>query len=60
VALALKMIPPEVMADCRARAEQEDHLQKPAFRAMAVVVVLIWAVLAALIIAAVYRRWFPS
>lgn len=45
VALVLKMMPPEVMADARAAAEQAG--QKPVSRTAAVVIVLLWVLLAA-------------
>lgn len=48
VALALKLIPPEVMADSRAQAEEIMRRGKPVNRAAAVVIVLIWLLLAAL------------
>ncbi len=54
-ALALKMIPPEVMAECRAKAQTVMAEGKPVNRAAAVVIVLIWLALAALAIALVLR-----
>ena len=44
IALALKMIPSEVMADARQKAELELANGKPVNRVAAVVVVLIWIV----------------
>jgi uncharacterized membrane protein YkvA (DUF1232 family) len=49
--LALKMIPPEVMADSRTRAQETLANGKPISRAAAVVIVAIWLLLAALGIA---------
>ena len=46
--LALKMIPPEVMADSRGRAQEALANGKPVNRAAAVVIVGIWLLLAAL------------
>src|SRR5262249_44012957 len=46
IALALRMIPPDVMRECRKRA-QEAH-QRPISRGAAAVIVAIWLVLAAL------------
>jgi uncharacterized membrane protein YkvA (DUF1232 family) len=46
--LALKMIPAEVMADCRVRAADAIRQGKPVNRAAAVVIVGIWLLLAAL------------
>jgi len=50
VALALKMIPAEVMAECRIQADEIEREGKPVNRAAAVIVVLIWISLAALAI----------
>jgi len=49
--LALKLIPPAVMADSRARAQEMLANGKPVSRAAAVVIVLVWIGLAALGIA---------
>ncbi|HQE91165.1 MAG TPA: YkvA family protein [Anaerolineae bacterium] len=49
--LALKMIPPAVMADSRERAQTMMANGKPVNRAAAVVIVTIWLILAALGIA---------
>lgn len=49
--LALGMIPPEVMADSRARAQDALTNGKPVSRAAAVVIVAVWLLLAALGIA---------
>jgi uncharacterized membrane protein YkvA (DUF1232 family) len=46
--LALKLIPPEVMAEARARAQEVMAQGKPVSRATAVAVVAIWLLLAAL------------
>lgn len=45
--LALKMIPAQVMADSRKRAEEHIEAEKPLIRGMAVLVILIWILLAA-------------
>ena len=50
IALAIKMIPPAVMTECRARAQKVISDGKPVSRAAAVVVVVIWLLLAALCI----------
>jgi uncharacterized membrane protein YkvA (DUF1232 family) len=47
-ALAIRMVPADVMAECRARAEALAASGKPASRVAAVVIVCIWIVLAAL------------
>jgi len=55
VFLSLKLIPPEVMAECRLKAVEVIALGKPVNKVAAVVIVLIWIGLAALAIALVYR-----
>ncbi len=49
--LALKLIPPAVMADSRARAQEALASGRPVSRAAAIVIVLVWIGLAALGIA---------
>ena len=48
IALALRMIPSPVMAECRERAQLAMGQGKPVNRVAAVIIVLIWLVLAAL------------
>jgi uncharacterized membrane protein YkvA (DUF1232 family) len=48
--LALKLIPPQVMAECRARAQTAMRNGKPASRAAAAAIIIIWLVAAALIV----------
>ena len=48
IALALKMIPPEVMAECREKAKAVMSAGKPTNRIAAVVIIAIWLLLAAL------------
>jgi uncharacterized membrane protein YkvA (DUF1232 family) len=55
VALALKMIPPGVMAECRGKAQEIMLQGKPVNRAAAVVIILIWLSLAGLAIALILR-----
>ena len=55
VALALKMIPAEVMAECRDRARAAMSAGRPTNRVAAFVIVAIWLLLAALGIALVAR-----
>ena len=52
---ALKMIPTEVMAECRARAQEVMKQGKPINRAAAAVIIGIWLLLAALAVALVVR-----
>jgi uncharacterized membrane protein YkvA (DUF1232 family) len=55
ITLALKMIPPQVMADCRARAVEMMAQGKPVNKLAAAVIVLVWLGLAALAVVLVYR-----
>ena len=55
VALALKMIPAEVMAECRAQAQEVMRQGKPVNRVAAIVIAAIWVALAALGIVFVMR-----
>ncbi|MGE5716836.1 MAG: YkvA family protein [Acidobacteriota bacterium] len=48
IAVAIKLIPPEVLADCRSRAQASMASAKPVSRIAAVVIVGIWITLAAL------------
>lgn len=56
LALAIRMIPPEVLAECRARAEESAGESRPVNRVAAVVVVAVWISLAA-IAAWLVLRW---
>ena len=47
--LALKMIPPEVMAECRERAQAE-IIDRPVNRVAATVIIVLWLVIAGLLI----------
>ncbi len=53
--LALKMIPPQVMADCRARAQEELARAKPVNWVAAGVIIAVWIGLAALAVVIVWR-----
>lgn len=53
IALAIKMIPEAVLSECRARAQDMLSNGKPVSRIAAVVIVIIWLLLAALC-----ARWF--
>lgn len=55
VMLALKMIPVEVMAECRAQAQEVMRQGKPVNKVAAVVIAAIWVALAALGIVFVMR-----
>lgn len=53
--LALRMVPPEVMQECRARAAELMASGKPHSRAGAIAIVVIWLVLAGLFAVAAVR-----
>ena len=55
VALVLKMIPAEVMAECRAKASEVIKEGKPVNRIAAVVIISVWLLLSALTILLVLR-----
>jgi uncharacterized membrane protein YkvA (DUF1232 family) len=53
--LALKMIPPEVMADCRVRAREELARDKPVNWLAGAIIVAIWIGLAAMAVVVLWR-----
>jgi uncharacterized membrane protein YkvA (DUF1232 family) len=55
IALALRMIPPAVMAECREKAREAMALGKPANWAVAAAIIVIWLALAALGVLLVVR-----
>ena len=55
IALTLKLIPAQVMDECRAKARARAGQRAPASRVAAVVIVVIWIGLAALGVLAFYR-----
>jgi uncharacterized membrane protein YkvA (DUF1232 family) len=55
ISIALRMIPPPVLAECRGKARTVLEQGKPTNRAAAVVIVGIWLLLAALAIVLVAR-----
>lgn len=55
IKVAIGMIPPEVMRDCREKAHTMFPNGKPVNRVAAAVIVLVWLVLAILIISQVLR-----
>lgn len=50
IILALKLIPPQIMAECRTRAQATIRNGKPASRVAAAVIIVIWLAAAALIV----------
>jgi uncharacterized membrane protein YkvA (DUF1232 family) len=59
IALALKMVPPPIMAECRVRAKEVMAQGKPVNRAAAAVIIAIWLLLAALGIFLLARLFAP-
>jgi uncharacterized membrane protein YkvA (DUF1232 family) len=59
IALAIKLVPPFVLAECRVRA-QEVMVSSPVSRAAGAVIVIIWLVLAALCIMWTYEVFMPA
>ena len=57
IALAIRMIPAPVLAECRARARELADAGMPASRIAAVVIVVIWLALAAWFIAWAYEAF---
>lgn len=53
IALAVRMIPNDVLADCRVRAQTPS--KGPASRRAAAVIITIWVIAASLLIASLYR-----
>lgn len=51
IALLLRLIPPEVMAECRARAAEALAGSRPVSRGAAVVIVILWVGLITLMVA---------
>jgi uncharacterized membrane protein YkvA (DUF1232 family) len=56
--LALKLVPPEVITESRARAASALEGELPVNRTAAVVIVLVWVVCAALLVAWIYSAVF--
>jgi len=60
IALAIKLIPPPVLAECRARAQETMRDGQPASRAAATVIVVIWLALVALCIVWAYKAFIST
>jgi uncharacterized membrane protein YkvA (DUF1232 family) len=56
IVLAIRLIPPDILGECRLRAQEELRQGKPVNRIAAGVIVAIWVLLAALAIWLVARR----
>lgn len=59
IALAIKMISPSVLVECRARAQGAMLNGKPVSRIAGAVIVVIWVTLAALCIVWAYEAFMP-
>ncbi len=57
IALAIKLVPHQVLAECRARAQETTQNGKPVSRVAGAVIVVIWLVLAALCIVWAYEAF---
>jgi len=57
ITLALKLVPPQVLEECRARAQETMHNGKPASRIAAAVIIAIWLTIAALGIMWAYHAY---
>lgn len=57
IALAIKLVPDSVLAECRARAQETIQNGKPVSRAAGAVVVVIWLVLAGLCVVWAYKAF---
>ena len=53
VALALRLVPPQVLTECRVQAAARPPLVKPHVRAGALLIILLWLLLALLL----WRWW---
>ncbi|HSM97446.1 MAG TPA: YkvA family protein [Gallionella sp.] len=60
IALAIKLVPPAVLAECRAQAQEAMANGKPVSRVAGAVVVMIWVALAALCIMWAYDTFMPT
>jgi uncharacterized membrane protein YkvA (DUF1232 family) len=58
VALALKMIPPDVLTECREKAQEIMRQGKPVNKFAAAVIIIIWLVLAGLVVAWLARLFW--
>lgn len=60
VALAIRMIPPSVLAECRERVRQPVSGGRPVSRTAAVVIIVIWIVSAVLLALWAYHAFRPE
>jgi uncharacterized membrane protein YkvA (DUF1232 family) len=57
IALAIRLIPPPVLTDCRARAQEQFAGGKPVSRIAGAVIIVLWVAIAALGVAWGYRAF---
>jgi uncharacterized membrane protein YkvA (DUF1232 family) len=57
IALAVKMVPPSVLTECRARAQERMVCGKPASPIAGAIIVLVWMALAVLCLLWAYRAF---
>jgi uncharacterized membrane protein YkvA (DUF1232 family) len=60
IALAIRMIPPAVMHECRLQAQQQLRQNKPVSRTAAVVIVLIWLAVSITSLLWLYRTFVAA
>jgi uncharacterized membrane protein YkvA (DUF1232 family) len=60
IALAIRMVPSSVLAECRARAQELMENDKPVSRIAGVVIVTIWLALTALCFAWAFEIFMPA
>ena len=60
VYLVLKLVPQEVMAECRTRAEREAGQENPALKAGSLLILLLWVVGAATVAWLLWQRYAPA
>ena len=57
ITLAIKLVPPHVLAECRARHQEDVVHGKHASRVAGIVIVIIWLVVAALLMVWIYKAF---
>lgn len=60
IALAIRMVPPSVLAECRSRAQEVTLQGKPVSRIAGVVIVVVWIALAALFAVWAYETFVSA
>jgi len=60
IALAIRMVPPSVLAECQLRAQEVMSQDKPVSRIAGAIIVVIWIALAALCIAWAYNAFIRT